>query len=195
MTAGTSLALLAAHVGATLARDASHSADVALASGGALALVATACAFRPSLQALRTSRFSAYAWLLAWSGLAIAVDDVGAFARAYAFAALLLAPLVVLDALGRVRYRVHRVDFVVSRAAAYAGVRVVGRLAAREGLCATRVARLLPLGLASLETLGMAVFGHEGSYDFEDAAQFGAYAALKSAAFAALPMAEDALAP
>ena len=73
-------------------------------------------------------------------------------------------------------------------------MRVVGRLAAREGLCATRVARLLPLGLASLETLGMAAFGH-GGLRLEDAAQFGAYAALKSAAFAALPMAEDALAP
>jgi len=124
---------------------------------------------------------------------------VRVYALAYTAASLLLAWIQVAHARGLVRYDPTSARFATTRCALYAAIRA-GSYAAAEAAgseAAHRVALLVPLALATAETLLMV--GSEGmrqSYAFGPWSERGAvYALLKSACFLALPVVETSLLP
>ena len=96
--------------------------------------------------------------------------------------------LEVADARGLLRYDLRARGFYVTRSTAYAALRALTAATPPRGL-----ARLVPLLVATLETVGMAAHGGgAGSYAFATRAEFASYALLKSGVFVALPLLEEA---
>lgn len=131
--------------------------------------------------------------LLVLSGALGAVGGVFVqFAIAYTVTPLLLYWLELAAARNLLLYDLHVPGFVLTRSTTYASLRaasywVVEQLGARRSWI-----RLTPLVVSTAETVGMVFF--EDAYAFAwPSPRFFRYATLKAAAFAALPLLEEAL--
>jgi hypothetical protein len=186
---GLGLLLLSAHVTAEVAMVArggdSHRRFFLVFWPGALLSGALACA----PVRLSEVRGTGVEGLLLAAALAWWARVLDVFALAYVGCALVLFCLEVADARGLLRYDLRARGFYVTRSTAYAALRA---LSAATPLPRGLV-RLVPLLVATAETLGMAVHGGgAGSYAFPTRADFASYALLKSAIFVALPLLEAA---
>lgn len=114
------------------------------------------------------------------------------FAVAYTVTPLLLYWLELAAARNLLLYDLHAPGFVLTRSTSYASLRaasywVVQQLGGRRAWV-----RLTPLVASTVETVGMIFW--EDAYAFSwPSPRFFRYATLKAAAFAALPLLEEAL--
>lgn len=196
--AGAGAALLAAHVGGELADVALGTAlgaprayFVSPAAACAVAAYALALPRGPwsDLLAQRTHYLIAFAALAWWASV------LPTFALAFAATPLIGWWVFLADARGLVRYEVHDASFYVTRGTGYALMRAAPQAAVVHLGLDPRLARLAPLGVATLETLGMIALDLR-SYAFgARSARFVTYALLKSAVFVCVPLLEEALLP
>lgn len=130
-------------------------------------------------------------YVVGFAGTARAVDAFDVFATAYVTCALLLAFLLVAHARGVVAYPANTASFVLTRSALYAFVRAMGAVVRRAypDAYTASIDRLVLLGLATVETIGMLVLG-QSAYP---PAHIATYALLKTGVFACLPLLEDVL--
>lgn len=184
-----SVFLLSAHVSSQVAR-----ADIHVWPA-ALALATVDAARRARGGGCADALAPGTHFLVAFGGLAWAVDAFGVFARAFASLPLTLFLLQIAQRRGLVHYDVSSSRFVVVRASAYALLRATGEVLRVRASVPVRIVRLVPFAVGLLETAGMRVLGHGGAYAFSVSSDdFVVYSTLKSAAFLAAPYLEDALA-
>lgn len=188
-------ALLSAHVGYESGLAAA-APSTRVAAAPPLALGALACALlavTPRLApALRRGEALAGAYVAVGLPLSAAAGVGDAFATAYAAALLLLVPIAAAHRAGIARYDPDSLHFVASRSATYATLRSVGAFATARGAVDARLGRLLPLALASVETVFMWLLG-TSAYRFANARSLAVYALFKSALVVSLPLAEQAV--
>ena len=202
LATATSGGLLAAHVAAELVYASRTVPDQPLVSTyyyfwpAALAssILAFARMLPPSSSTpvvwWKTSEFATSLLILS-AGLAWWGNVLAMFALASLASPLILVWIDIARGRGLVRYETQSFQFHVSRTTSYATLR-----AATEALVVhlgfpVRVADLIPLLVATLETVGMMVRGAEGHYGFTaNSAPFLTYATLKSCVFVAIPLAE-----
>lgn len=132
-------------------------------------------------------------YLITWGGIAVGMNVLYEFAVAFACTPLILVWLYVYRS--KVKYDLDSVAFVWSRSSLYAGIRAVSAWGVREGWIASAAwSRLIPLGLATAESVLMYVCDSQDSYTFAmHSLDFATYACLKSVVFVAVPWVEDAL--
>ena len=113
------------------------------------------------------------------------------FTTAFALSTWVLYVVDVGGRRGLVHYAYDRIDFAVSRATFYATLRAASQAAVVYAALPAPAGRLLVLGAATAETLGM-LAADNNSYGFSTrSVAFASYALLKSALFVATPLAEE----
>jgi len=134
-------------------------------------------------------------YVLLGGAVAWAVEVFEVYAVAFAVAPLVLYPLYLSHQRGLLRYRPDTAHFVLSRGALYATLRSFGAVLVARTSAPAAAARLLPVTLATLETMAMAWWPtSSSSYEFVPrSVPFVVYSVLKTAAFLALPVLEEAL--
>ena len=159
--------------------------------GVGFALCWTALVLRVGIPPLRSgATYAVYAAApcVAWS-LGVHLQ----YAVAIVAAPLLWAPLEFAARAGLVRYDMTTLAWGVRRACLYASIRALAARLVHDA----RIAVLVPVGIATLETVGMVVasaMGRGFPYTFPVcSADFAIYATLKTATFLCVPFAEDAL--
>jgi hypothetical protein len=181
------LVLTSAYV-TTLVRDVARP-ELAL---GALGCAAGAFSIEAWSPAFPRSLYASGALYVVVNGGVAAGLGVGVeFAVAYAACALILAWIVVAQAQGLVRYDANTASFVLSRSSLYGLLRGVLAFGVREDWFARSASRLVMLGVATAETIGMWVWSSDAYAFAPGSRRFATYALLKTALFAAAPLAED----
>lgn len=181
------LVLTSAYV-TTLARDAARP-ELALAALGCAAGAFAIEAWTPALP--RNAYDSGVLYVVANGGIAVGVGVGVEFAVAYTACALILAWIVVAQAQGLVRYDANTASFVLTRSSLYGLLRALLTAGEREVWLTRAASRLVVLGVASVETAGMWACGSDAYAFAPGSRRFATYALLKTAAFAAAPLAED----
>lgn len=161
-------------------------------AGAALAPAAIAFvleAWSPALP--RSVANSGILFVIANGGVAVGLGVGVEFAVAYAACALILAWIVVAQAQGLVRYDSDTAAFVLSRSSLYGLIRSLLVYFEREAWIGRSASRLVVLGIATAETVGM-WFARSDAYAFAPGTRtFGTYALLKTGVFATVPLLED----
>ena len=123
--------------------------------------------------------------LVAWGVRALDV-----YCLAYALCALITACVDLAHARGLVAYDPTTSYFVITRSSLYALLRTLSHVLVREvAVFPIAVEYLVPVGVATLETLGMYV--RTSAYTFsQTSVTFAVYAVVKSGLFLALPVVE-----
>ncbi len=134
-----------------------------------------------------------FIYLVSWGSASVALRVFQEFAIAFTLTPFILVWLHVHR--DKLKYESTTPDFIWSRSSLYAGIRAVSAWTVREQHIPYQwFPRLLPLALATLESVGMYVLDTKTSYTFAmHSSDFLTYVTLKSVVFAAVPWLEDAL--
>lgn len=130
---------------------------------------------------------------IACGAVAAALEVFDVFSTAFVSTVLVLVWIYVTACVDLVGYDEHAPQFFLTRCTAYASLRAAVHVFVERASLPTRVERVVPFLVATVETVGMYMSASDAYRFARDSREFRVYATLKSVVFLSLPLLEDAL--